>query len=232
MKTSIVSVKCGGSGPILPPNPAGVKTILYHNEDNQVSPCQAYQDILENNDSDILIYVHDDLEITDPKWVESISDVIDMEDVVAVGLGGAISLGNKDLYRKPFNISNMARGGYGSNQVDAETHGQRIIYPRRVAVLDAFCMAVRRDFLKFVGGWPVGYLSHHCLDLWLACAAAECHKQTWTVGCECNHHGGGTSVKDLYQQAKWLQGGNVEQDHLQPHLWIYEEYRHVLPIII
>lgn len=236
----VASVLCEGPGLRVPDKDQGVFTI--HNRFNQYTPCEAYQQILDRTlkgdpfPPAIIIYAHDDLTLHDPDWLSLVRSAFntthgdDDPNIVAVGLGGATGLGNRDLYRKPFNIWNMARTGYASNQTDAETHGERFTSVRRVAVLDAFFMAVRTDWLQSIEGWPVKHLTHHCLDLWLACEAARAGKEIWMTGVSCTHHGGGTSTKPTYAQAKWLKGGSLEQDHIQPHRWLYEEYRDVLPI--
>lgn len=213
------------------PDSWGRAITTVNNIDNNLTPCQGYQLVLDGSNEKYLIMIHDDVEFHDAYWQKSLADVMETDpDAVAVGVGGATSLGRKDLYRKPYNIWNMARGGYASNQKDAETHGERFTGVRKVAVLDAFCMAVRVDWLRSRGGWPVNRLTHHCLDLWLACEAARCGKSIYMVGVACHHHGGGTSTKESYAKASWLQGGTMEKDHEMPHKWLYEEYRDVLPI--
>jgi hypothetical protein len=246
MTYEIVSVLCGGPGPMLPTGDSvqwhGRKdyVALQHfykeidNRDNRLSPCQAYQQALESSESDVLVYVHDDVTIHDPNWLQEVlctfAHSTPAHDCVAVGLGGALMLGRPNLYKQPYNIWNLARGGYMSNQTDAEVHGARETGVRRVAVLDAFFMAVRRSFLLSVGGWPTAHLTHHCVDLWLACEAARAGKETWMVGADCTHWGGGSSVSPKYKAAAWLQGGSMEEDHRRPHLFLYNEYRDVLPI--
>lgn len=250
MTYEIATVLCGGPGPVLPGNP---RVNIIDNQDNRRTPCQAYQQALDmtNTDVSVLIYVHDDVTVHDPDWMDRIIGAFKRQDammagasdIVAVGLGGATALGNRDLYRTPYRIENMARRGYASDQSDAEVHGERFTGVRRVAVLDAFCMAVRTDWLRtrrtwgepgrgtaFQFGWPTSRLTHHCLDLWLACEAARDHKEIWLVGASCTHHGGGSSTKEVYAQAPWLLGGSVQTDHTEPHLWLYNEYRDVLPV--
>jgi hypothetical protein len=237
MTHEIFSVLCSGPGPEFP---APIKWTPIHNRRNRRTPCEAYQRALERSKADVLIYIHDDVAIHSPTWLDEVLDTFMRGDgcniqpqagtIVAVGLGGAISLGHPDLYKRSYRLQDMARGGYRSNQTDAEVHGLIETGRSSVAVLDAFFMAVRRDFLLSVGGWPTGYLTHHCLDLWLACEAARAGKETWMVGCSCTHHGGGSSVKAVYQEASWLQGGSAELDHQLPHRWLYDSYRDVLPI--
>jgi hypothetical protein len=99
-----------------------------------------------------------------------------------------------------------------------------------VAVVDAFFIAVRTNWLDDIGGWPVGHLTHHCLDLWVACEAARTGREVWATGVDCIHRGGGTSTKRSYESASWLQGGTLVGDHERPHRWLYDEFRDVLPI--
>lgn len=231
MTYTICTVKCGGLGPIFPGRlPARALRIL-DNQCNHYTPCEAYQKLLMEEDSDFLIYLHDDVTIHDPDWeVKLLSPLLESPARVAAGFGGATGLGNWNLHRQPYALRNMARSGYASNQTDAEVHGERFTGEKRVAVLDAFCMAVRRDYLLAVGGWPTSHLTHHCLDLWLACQAARDGKEIWMTGVSCTHAGGGTSVKAAYQSAKWLQGGSTKADHELPHKWLFQTYRDVLPI--
>lgn len=215
----------------------GLISIVY-NYKNYWSPAQCYQILLDEgrdirrSDPDILIYMHTDVVIHSDFWLSRVLSHFDKKDVVAVGLGGATSLGTKDLYRKPYRIENMVRGGYASNQDDAEVHGERFDGWRRVAVLDAFFMAINVKWLKSRGGWPAKHLTHHCLDTWLACEAARDKKTIILDGCSCLHKGGAMSCSEAYLRAPWLQGGSVDSDHAIPHRWLYEEYKDVLPINI
>lgn len=229
----IWSVTCGGPGFNQPVNDYAIREWV--NTNNRNTPCSCYQKILtealSHSPPDILVYAHDDVSINDSDWLDRVLQPFQLrDDCVAVGLGGALSLGHPNLYKRPYRLSDMARGGYRSNQTDWQTHGEQEKGACRVAVLDAFFMAVRRDFLLKIGGWPTKHLTHHGLDLWLACEAARHKKETWMVGVSCTHHGGGTSTKEVYREAKWLQGGSLERDHQQPHEWLYEAYRDVLPL--
>lgn len=219
---------CGGSGTLVTQ-----QDNAYDNTDNLVSPCEAYQRLLEDSDSEFTIFVHDDVTILEDGWRDRIVAVFDAHpDCVVVGLGGAPRLGHPDLYKKPYDIWNMARSGYASNQSDWQTHGAREQGTRRVAVVDAFVLAVRTAWLKAIGGWPVAHLTHHCLDLWICLEAARRGKEVWMTGVECTHHGGGSSTKPIYREAKWLKGGSLASDHQEPHRWLFDEYRDALPMVV
>ena len=225
----VATVMCGGCGPKWPNISGPLACILNH--DNAVTPCGAYQQLLSDSFHDIIIYLHDDVTIHGTDWeTRLLAPFTDHPDCVAVGFGGATGLGNWNLHRQPYALHNMARSGYASNQTDAEVHGERFTGERQVAVLDAFCMAIRRDYLLSVGGWPTDHITHHCLDLWLACQAARDGKEIWMTGVSCYHQGGASSTKGVYQDAKWLQGGTPAADHELPHIWLFNTYRDVLPI--
>lgn len=229
MTYEIGSVLCGGPGfDALSKN--NDHLISIDNRENLWTPCRAYQMCLESSTADALMMVHDDVTIHEEGWQDRVMLPFYDSKVVAVGLGGALGLGHPNLYKQPYRLNNMARWGYMSNQTDAEMHGKRTEGTHQVAVLDAFFMAVRTEWLKGIGGWPVNHISHHCLDLWLACEAARQGRRTYMVGVSCTHHGGGTSTKEAYKNAKWLQGGSLESDHRNPHEWLYQNYRDVLPL--
>lgn len=222
------SVICGGPGPVLP----GADVTLIDNRENLRSPRDCYQEALELCDADICIIMHDDVTVYAADWHDRMMDVFDQHpDCVAVGLGGATGLGTDDLYKKPYDIRQMARINYCSNATDAETHGKRFTGVKQVAVIEQFFVAVNAKWLRMVGGWPKS-LRHHMLDGWLACLAASLNKEIWMIGRDCHHAGGATSTKPTYRDAKWLNGVTLADDHREPHELIYQYFRHVLPIRI
>lgn len=240
MTHEVATVLCGGPG-LQAPYDQPVSFI--DNKDNAISPCVAYQQLLERCSADVIIYIHDDVSIHEDGWLMNVLDLFEHMDATVVGLGGALGLGNHDLYRKPYSIWNLARRGYMSNQTDAEVHGARERGWKQVAVVEQFFMAVRTDWLKarktynyktqqYVFGWPTPRLTHHCMDMWLACEAERSGAKTFMVGIDCTHHGGGSSTTESYAKAPWLQGGSMESDHQLPHQWIWNEYRDVLPLEI
>ncbi len=259
MTFEIASVLCGGSGPKLafeflpleddsfkvsgtprltyidPSIGDGIGNIHFRwfdNRENLVTPCQAYQSLLDATNADILCYAHDDLTINDPNWLHGVFSLFDNPKCIVVGLGGALGLGTNDLYRKRYNITQLQRIQYGSNAVDAEVHGERVTGSRRVAVIEQFFMAVRVGWLRSRGGWPVAHCNHHMLDGFLACEAALDDMEIWQYAAELDHRGGSSSTSPIYREAAWLAGGTLEDDHRAPHRWIYETYRECLPIRI
>lgn len=227
MTYEILVVNCGGPGVRIPHWPT-IRAL--DNTDNKLSPCQAYQQLLESSKSEVLVYAHDDLIIREEGWLKRLLALFETSLVVAAGFGGALGLGSPHLYKRAYRIEDMARQNYYSNSTEWSIHGLHEAGERRVAVLDAFLIAVRRDFLLEIGGWPVKRITHHAMDLWLACEAARHEKLTYITGVCHTHLGGGSSTKSSYRTAKWLQGHSLEEDHRRPHQFLYQEYRDVLPI--
>lgn len=240
MTYELITVLCGGPGPDLPHCGDGFRPFVTRldNTANLLTPAQCYQ--LAYTDAhrlpalvpEVLILMHDDIAVYDPDWLPKVLDLFSNPLCVVAGLGGASSLGRESLYKRPYRISDMSRGGYVSAQRDWITHGGHLSGSRRVAVVDAFFIAVRISFLDLVGGWPVDHLSHHCIDLWVCCEAARQGKEVWATGIDCHHFGGKSSTNKIYREAAWLQGKSLVSDHEIPHKWLHSAYSDVLPIRI
>lgn len=193
---------------------------------------------------DLIACLHDDLEILDPYWADRVSAYFATNPAMGLaGFGGAVGLGDEDLYHTPYRPEQLARKGFRSNMVDAEVHGIRSLLSERVACLDGFSQIGRREFWE--GKYPTGaqrarpweYLEelgmvHHFYDSCLGCLAARYHWETWYLPIACKHYGGATAVGDPgYQQ--WATTQVSGGDHgfwEQAHRIGYEAFRDVLPL--
>lgn len=187
---------------------------------------------LEDCGADILGILHDDLLIHERGWHLRVLNEFEDESVMAVGFGGATELGHEDIYKLPYDYRQLARGGYRSNDVEAEAHGIRFSGAQNVAVLDSFALFIRRADINQVGGWPVAYLApSHCGDLWLGLTAARLGKRTRVVGVSCQHFSGGrgAAYPAWIAQTKWQSDENC---HRIAHRLVYDQFRDVLPLRI
>lgn len=179
--------------------------------------------------ADLIAFFHSDLYVHEHGWDARVLAEFSDEAVVAVGFVGATRLGHENIYKVPYDYTQLARGDVWSNLTDAEAHGEREPRARDVVVLDSCAIVVRRDFLASVGGWPVqDYPNNsHCTDLWLAGMAAREHKRTRVVGVAASHMSGGKGEAGT----SWLdeRGGDVKM-HREAHRVTYEMFRDVLPL--
>lgn len=183
------------------------------------------------SEEDVLVYLHDDTEIHDLEWQLRVEEQFSIGPQVAVvGFGGATGIGDRDIYKKPYRIEQLARQDYRSNQSDWEVHGTRETGSRRVAVIDGFAVAVRGSFLARIGGWAWMKTDFHCYDIALCLMAARLGLKVKMVGVHATHHGGGTSTKAEYKEWCEERGTTLEEEHRAPHRWLYEEFRDVLPL--
>lgn len=203
---------------------------------------------LSSTDADIIANFHDDLELLDPDWPTKVIRHFERHPACGLaGFGGAIGLGDDDIYQKPYAPIQLARKGFRSNLVDAEVHGMRSLLTERVACLDGFSQIGRREFWGGEGYrgipqpyqqyWPWHRLEesgfiHHGYDSALGAIAAQCKWETWYLPIRCRHYGGQTAVGDQGYQ-KWaeskIQGGD-QGFWQQAHAALYELGRGILPL--
>lgn len=204
---------------------------------------------------EIIACLHDDVEIQDVGWAEKVLLRFDRQQEIGLaGFGGAIGLGDEDLYKKPYDPVQLARKGFRSNLVDAEVHGARSLLAERVACLDGFSQIGRRDFWEGALNPPadddrsveddnstrlrpwhvltdLGFM-HHFYDGALGCIAARYSWETWYLPIRCRHLGGQTAVGDQGYQ-DWAKQQTPAGDQgfwEQAHKAGYDAFRDVLPL--
>ena len=97
--------------------------------------------------ADTYAFLHDDVTIHDIGGVEWQFDVESFiyaqHKFGMVGFGGALGLGTDDIYKRPYNLMQLARLDFISNMDEAELHGRRVTVPTQVSVLDGFCQIIQ-----------------------------------------------------------------------------------------
>lgn len=207
-------------------------SVVQINGDNGVIDAydRAYRAAIETK-ADVIAYIHDDVTIHDQDWCERAEREFADPAVGLVGFGGATRHGVPHLYKVRYELTQLARFNYFSNTDDAEVHGTRFAGSMDVAVLDGFALIVRRELLDKCNGWePDKWPPHHIYD-YRICAEARRHGyRVRMVGVRCQHHGGGNSISDEYQQwAKQTKWGSDVEMHKEGHRLFYERYRDVMP---
>jgi glycosyltransferase involved in cell wall biosynthesis len=178
----------------------------------------AYNEVLENTDSDIIAYMHDDVMLYEQDWDLRVLREFKDTTVGMVGFGGARGHGDPDMYQKPYQLVQLARRGFMSNMRTAEAHGARFNGERDVAVFDGFALFVRRFILDEWGGWPVGTpINYWVYDYAISCEVRRQGFRNRFVGVDCEHLGG--------KSPSIVPNEDIEA----AHRWLYDRYRDVLP---
>jgi hypothetical protein len=206
--------------------------------------------LAECPDAEVIACFHDDLEITHAgDWVARVLRHFDEHRACGLaGFGGALGLGSDDLYKVPYEPTQLARQGFRSNLVDATAHGGRSLFPERVACLDGFSQIGRREFWEGrdgrTGDAPKTWMErpwdkldqlgmvHHFYDGALGCLAKRYGWETWYLPIACQHHGGRTAVGDAgYHAWAATQVAHGDQGFWQEaHRLGYDEFKDVLPL--
>lgn len=189
----------------------------------------AYQHIYSVHADEICAYIHDDVTVHDADWQDRIHAEFADPKVAIVGMGGALGIGLPEIYKRPYNIWQLQRIDYYSNQTDWAIHGKYETGSRDVAVVDGFFMAVRRSFLDEIGGWAWFPFSFHCYDTCLCLMARRHGWKVRMVGVSVTHHGGKTSTTPEYLEWCKSRGTTAEREHEEPHRWMYDTFRDCLP---
>lgn len=186
----------------------------------------------KHSDQEIICWVHSDVTVYDPTWADRVYDEFKDPKVAVVGFGGATGIGTDWIYRERYQIEQLQRINYASNDVEWETHGGFEDGAKDVAVCDGFFLAIRTAALKEIGGWKGFGFNFHMYDAYISLALAERDWKTRMVGVKCHHHGGGTSTSESYKRWCIENGTTMEREHEAPHKFIYERFRDILPLRI
>ena len=184
-----------------------------------------------------MAFLHDDVEFPstcDDVWWK----VVEFFDIHPkcgmIGFGGALGLGASEIYKRPYQLIQLARIDYISNMDEAELHGRRVTVPTQVSVLDGFCQIIRRTAYEDVGGWQTVLdmgITFHCYDLAMACLMKRHGWEVWMLPIAVHHRGGVTSTSAKYDA--WLRSLGVDGDaeiHARAHRICYDAFRDVLPL--
>lgn len=202
---------------------------VYLNQPN-IGLVPAMQRMYEELCGEIICYVHDDVSVYDDQWHERVEREFDDPEVTVVGFGGATGIGVDDIYKTRYEITQLQRIGYASNQRDWAVHGTHETGAKDVAVVDGFFMAVRMSFLKEIGGWKWFPHRFHCYDTALCLMAHRKGYKVRMVGVDCTHHGASYSASPEYKKWCLENGTTMEREHEEPHRWMYEFFRDELPL--
>jgi len=236
------------------PNESLEVVSLHNKTTDNLGVTGSLQWLYEHTTASVIAFLHSDLEIFESGWDERVLREFDDPAVGVVGFGGALQLGEDDIYKTRYQLTQLRRIDYRSNTRDAETHGERFTGSCDVATLDGFALAVRRELLDhwshceskyhpigqmgdsfiyrkagYITGWPVERYPFHNYDNALCIKAHQLGYRVRLIGIDCQHHGGATSTSPE-GQAHWQALGTTDAEiHEQSHRYLYEDGRGILP---
>jgi GT2 family glycosyltransferase len=184
---------------------------------------------VEAADDHVLVYIHDDVDILEPRWDERVRNrFLAQPDIGLAGFACALGLGEDAIYKAPYELRHVGRHTFGSNMVGATIHGFVTTEDREAASPDGFSMIIRRSLLDKIGGWSWFPFLHHVYDYAIACQARRHGYRCWLIPVHVNHHGGKTACGPIHQETAKKYGGDT-QVHADAHRWLYDNFRDVLP---
>ncbi|MBI3636564.1 MAG: glycosyltransferase [Candidatus Rokubacteria bacterium] len=134
-------------------------------------------------DTEVLCFLHNDVEMRDPRWPERPLAALAEP---AAGLAGLYGI-------------KRANGRYvGRTIVHSLAEGPTVRRPwEDVAVVDSVCMCPERKLFDEIGGLDEGYGFYHGLDRELSFAVRERGRRCLVAYAPFVHHGGATRARDF-----------------------------------
>ncbi len=188
---------------------------------------EALNDAVSLCTSDVVAILHNDLMVREPGWDTALMEFFDQHpEAGVVGFAGAKKLGRDDIYRRPYELTQLARADVWTSLEDWEAHGRQATEPVSVAVLDGLAICLRMDLWRALGGFDRELGPHHLYDIHLSLRALELGFKNYVIPVRCRHLSGQTANADRYQ-AKF---GPDSEVHRIAHERFYARYQGRLPV--
>ena len=188
--------------------------------------------------SPFIFYSHNDVEMVEYGWDEKLCRILRQlqqtgQKPGVCGMFGAKGIGTPDIYKAPYDFTQMMR--WDCVTVDKMAGGpDRPIESdyEQVVVLDGFSLIVSRMMVAEVMRGEFGhrkYPPHHMYDIRICVQSHLGGYRNFAVDIDCIHHGGVTSTRE-----KWAEEFNSTdlKIHRLAHKVFYEEFRGKLPLFI
>lgn len=202
--------------------------LVIRNEENiGVMPAlnQAYE--VCKKTSDFIFYTHNDVLIHEKNWDDKLIRVLSsLPDCGVAGFYGAKAIGHPNIYKIPYQQSQLARFENVSacHRMDAAIHGFRPPHGETepVAVMDGFSLIVRTELLDKIGGFDRQYPPHHNYDNDICLESINAGYKNYVIAMDAEHLGGRTDVGEDWAKPF---GKSKQQIHTDAHPVMYEKWR-------
>lgn len=177
---------------------------------------------------DYIFYTHNDVLIHEKGWDDKLVRILsDLPDCGVAGFYGAKAIGHPNIYKMPYEMSQLARFENVSNcnRMDAAIHGFRPIRSgeyEKVAVMDGFSLIVNVELLNKLGGFDRNYPIHHNYDNDICLESLNAGYNNYVIAMDAEHLGGRTDVGEDWASRF---GKTKAQIHEEAHPVMYEKWR-------
>ena len=182
---------------------------------------------------DIIVYTHNDVEFLEKGWDLKVIKAFEKHpEAGIIGAYGAKGIGTADIYKTPYKMEQLARGGNVSDcPMDKTVHGFRNLENEfeNVAVFDGFFMAIKKELLNKTNGFSDILPEHHNMDNLICIQSLENGYENILIPLGLFHRGGMT---DVGQDWASVFGKTKQQVHKDSHPPLYEYCKGKLPIWI
>lgn len=206
--------------------------VIRNDENTGVYP--TFRQGYENTDSEFIFYSHNDVSMIEYGWDQKLLRILDrLGDTVGVaGMFGAKRIGTNDIYRSPYNFTQMMRGDCITTASMADGHGSRLISSEfeRVIVLDGYSLICSRKMIDASGRFDhESFPPHHMYDIDICVSSHYAGFNNYAIDVDCIHHGGVTSTRE-----RWAEKMNTSDFavHRKSHRIFYDKWNGKLPIVI
>lgn len=216
-----------GSTPKIPQNNFNYKLIK---SPTNIGVPKAMNAIMDKYEADFYFFIHSDVQIFEKNFIQTTREAIEQAEnqgrVGVVGGFGSLQLGANDIYRTPYEKSQLARAYniQGSKNNLGTEHGGKVFTElfKRCITLDGYMLIVRKG-LRFWENAP-----HHMYDHDICMESIKQGYQNLTINLDHNHIGGVSVCRE-----DWATPFKKTPDEIHDlaHTEFYEKWRGFLPAL-
>jgi len=171
---------------------APIETAILINNEDKIGVPAIYNRALDKTTARYVMFIHDDVEIFDPKWQEKMMQfLIERPEVGILGLSGRKTIMHNGMVDENTTCHNIW------HLIKDQTHKPMQNQFEQVAAIDGLGFIIRADIgLRF----DEQYGQMHYYDLDISMQAKDKGYQVWVANIECEHWG---DIEGNYRQHQW-----------------------------
>lgn len=209
------------------------KLTVIRNPEN-IGVKDALQQIYKASNDDVILYTHNDVLFLEKDWDIKVREAFkNNPETGVIGCFGSKGLGSMDIYKIPYEMSQLARwGNVSDSSMEKDVHNFRGMGTEKenVATFDGFCLIVKKELLDKINGFDTDVLTyHHMYDQYICVESLKNGYENIVIPLDLYHRGGQTDSKQDWTKNM---GMTKQEVHQKAHPLFYEYGKGVLPIWI